>query len=75
MADIASFSGRSPTVGDINILALVKDGERYVFIFTDEYKPDILRTFGRFASHPELSFTWYDAAKMSQKTRGESKDF
>jgi hypothetical protein len=24
---------------------------------------------GRFASNPELSFTWYDAAVLSQKIR------
>ena len=28
-----------------------------------------LRTLGRFASNPELSFTWYDAAVLSQKVR------
>jgi hypothetical protein len=28
-----------------------------------------LRVLGRFASNPELSFTWYDAAVLSQKVR------
>jgi hypothetical protein len=28
-----------------------------------------LRTLGRFASNPELSMTWYDAAVLSQKVR------
>jgi hypothetical protein len=32
-----------------------------------------LRTLGRFASNPELSFTWYDAAVLSQKIRQESQ--
>lgn len=56
---------------DINVLALVKGEERYVFLFDDAHKAEVLRTLGRFASNPELSFTWYDAAVLSQKVRQE----
>ena len=28
---------------------------------------------GRFASNPELSFTWYDAAMLSSRIRSEAK--
>ena len=54
---------------DINVLALVKGSERYVFLFDDESRPETLRTLGRYASNPELSFSWYDAAVLSQKIR------
>jgi hypothetical protein len=54
---------------DINVLALVKGGERYIFLFNDENRSETLRTLGRYASNPELSFTWYDAAVLSQKIR------
>ena len=54
---------------DINVLALMKGGERYVFLFDDEHRGDTLRTLGRFASNPDLNFTWYDAAVLSQKVR------
>ncbi|MCO6458977.1 MAG: hypothetical protein J5I93_27025 [Pirellulaceae bacterium] len=54
---------------DINVLALVKGEERYVFLFDDSHRTEALRTLGRFASNPELSFTWYDAAVLSQKIR------
>ncbi len=54
---------------DINVLALVKGTERYVFLFDDNNRAETLRTLGRFASNPELSFTWYDAAVLSQKIR------
>jgi hypothetical protein len=56
---------------DINVLALVKGEERYVFLFDDAHKAEVLRVLGRFASNPELSFTWYDAAVLSQKVRQE----
>jgi len=58
---------------DINVLALVKGEERYVFLYDDASRAETLRILGRFASNPELSFTWYDAAVLSQKIRQETK--
>lgn len=58
---------------DINVLALVKGQERYVFLYDDESRAETLRVLGRFASNPELSFTWYDAAVLSQKIRQEAE--
>jgi hypothetical protein len=54
---------------DINVLALVKGRERYIFLYEDSQRAEALRALGRFASNPELSFTWYDAAVLSQKVR------
>jgi hypothetical protein len=57
---------------DINVLALVKGRERYIFLYEDSQRAEALRVLGRFASNPELSFTWYDAAVLSQKVRQNS---
>jgi len=57
---------------DINVLALVKGAERYVFLYDDASRAETLRVLGRYASNPELSFTWYDAAVLSQKIRQEA---
>ena len=57
---------------DINVLALVKGKERYIFLFDDDNRAEALRTLGRYASNSELSFTWYDAAVLSQKIRQTS---
>lgn len=54
---------------DINVLALVKGSERYVFLFDDNNRTETLRQIGRYAADPDLSFNWYDAAVMSQKIR------
>ena len=53
------------------MLALVKGSERYVFLYTEDNRVETLRTLGRFASNPDLSFSWYDAAVLSQKVRQE----
>ena len=58
---------------DINVLALVKGDERYVFLYDDSSRAEALRTLGRYASNSELSFTWYDAAVLSQRIRQESQ--
>ncbi len=57
---------------DVNVLAMVKGKERYIFLFEDAQRADTLRTLGRFASDTELSFSWYDAAVLSQKIRREA---
>ncbi len=70
----STTSKGQPTVSqDINVLALVKGEERYVFLYNEKHQGETLRTLGRFASNPELSFTWYDAAVLSQKIRQESR--
>jgi hypothetical protein len=58
---------------EINVLALVKGVERYIFLYDDANRAETLRTLGRYASNPELSFTWYDAAVLSQKIRQEAE--
>lgn len=57
---------------DINVLALVKGKERYVYLYDDSQQAEVLRMLGRHASNPELSFSWYDAAVLGKKVRRES---
>ena len=59
---------------DINMLALAKGEEKYVFLFDDKNRSETLRQLGKYASDPDLSFTWYDAAVLSQKIRTVSEE-
>ncbi len=58
---------------DINVLALVKGKERYIFLYDDTNRSKALRTLGRYASNSDLSFSWYDAAVLSQKIRRQQQ--
>lgn len=58
---------------DVNVLALVKGNERYLYLYDDSQQADALRALGRHASNSELSFTWYDAAVLSRRIRNEAK--
>ena len=54
---------------DVKVIALMKGKEQYVFIYNESNRSEALRLLARYASNPELSFTWYDAAVLSQKIR------
>ncbi len=54
---------------EINVLALVKGEERFIFLFDDGNRDETLRQLARFAADPELDFNWYDAAMLSRKIR------
>ncbi|MEM0925360.1 MAG: hypothetical protein AAGJ83_04930 [Planctomycetota bacterium] len=54
---------------EINVLALVKGDEKFIFLFDDNNRDQTLRQIARYAANPELEFTWYDAAMLSRKIR------
>lgn len=68
---IETDEGKSVS-NDINILALAKGEERYIFLYNESKKSEALRMLGRYASNSELSFSWYDAAVLSQNVRQNS---
>jgi hypothetical protein len=68
----AAYSEFDTVTKDIKVIALIKGSEQYVFLYDENNRAETLRTLGRYASNPELSFTWYDAAVLSQKIRQES---
>jgi len=58
---------------DIKVIALIKGEEQYVFLYNENNRAETLRLLGRYASNPELSFSWYDAAVLSQKIRQDNQ--
>ena len=52
-----------------NVVALTKDGEKYVFVYDDASRKALLGVFGRLAQNPNLNFSWHDAAVLSRKVR------
>ena len=53
----------------VNVLALVKNGHRYVFLYDDESQDTVLGQLSASAGDPELDFSWYDAAILAQRVR------
>jgi len=63
-----------PQTDDVNVIALVKNDERYVWLYRDCDRAAVLRSLGAFAADSDLSFTWYDAATLSRKIRQRAQE-
>lgn len=55
----------------LSLVAIQKPltNESYVFLYVDATRAQIMLKMGRFASNPDLSFSWSNAAFGSQKVR------
>ena len=53
----------------IQTIALVKGPERYVVLYDADSTGQALRQLGRWACDARLSFTWFDAAALSECIR------
>ncbi len=54
---------------EVNVLALVKGGERYVYVYDDDSERALLDAVRDHAADPRLSLTWFDAAVLTRKAR------
>jgi hypothetical protein len=56
-----------------NILALIKGNEQYVYVYDDGSHEPLLEAFRAEAANPELSFSWHDAAVLTEKAREQAQ--
>jgi hypothetical protein len=56
---------------EFNILALIKGRERYIFVYDDASRVPLLDAFRDQAADPRLSFSWFDAAVLTEKARAQ----
>ena len=57
---------------EVNVLALLKGGERYVYVYDDASRETLLDAFRDHAAHPRLSLTWFDAAVLTRKAHEQA---
>jgi hypothetical protein len=57
---------------ELNVLALIKGDERYVYVYDDESRTDLLATFRAQAADPLLSLNWFDVAVLTQKAHEQA---
>ena len=57
---------------ELNVVALIKGKERYVFIYDDESRQTLIDAFRDQAADPRLSLTWFDAAVLTGKAREQA---
>ena len=54
---------------EVNVLALVKGAERFVYVYDDASHPDLIATLRDHAADPGLSLSWFDATVLTTKAR------
>lgn len=59
---------------ELNVLALIKGTERYVYIYDDNSRQPLIDAFRNQAADPGLSFTWFDAAVLTDKAREQTRE-
>ena len=62
-----------PVQRELNILALIKGAERYVFVYDDESRDELLNLLRDKAADPRFTFSWFDASVLTQKVREQEQ--
>ncbi len=58
---------------EVNVLALLKGQEQYVFVYDDASHPEMLQTIRDQAADPGLSLTWFDVNVLTKKAHDQIK--
>jgi hypothetical protein len=59
---------------ELNVLALVKGQERYIFVYDDDSRAELIEALRNQAASPRLSLTWFDALVLTRKAREQANE-
>ena len=54
---------------DLNVLALIKGGERFVYVYDDGSREAVIAALRDQAADPDESLNWFDAAVLTERAR------
>jgi hypothetical protein len=54
---------------EVNVLALVKGGERFVYVYDDASHQELVHALRDHAADPSLSLSWFDATVLTTKAK------
>lgn len=54
---------------EVNVLALVKGADRFVYVYDDESQELTIDAIRDHAANPSLSLSWFDAAVLTNRAR------
>jgi len=54
---------------ELNLLALVKGDEHYVFVYDEDSRGQMIDNFRDLAADPATNLTWFDALVLTAKAR------
>jgi hypothetical protein len=59
---------------EVNVLALIKGQEHYIFVYDDASRPQLIDNFRDLAANPEVNLSWFDAMVLTTKARPRFSD-
>lgn len=54
---------------ELNVLALIKGGERFLFVYDDSSKDVLIDDIRDKAADPAVALNWFDAAVLTERVR------
>lgn len=54
---------------ELNVLALIKGEERFIFVYDDESVDTLIDEIRNQAADPAVTLNWFDAAVLTQRVR------
>ena len=57
---------------ELNVLALFKGPERFIFVYDDDSRDDLVNEIRDRAADPGVAINWFDAAVLTQRVRTQA---
>ena len=61
-------------VHDLNVMALFKGAERFVFVYDDAGRDAMIAALRDAAADPSVALNWFDAAVLTERARRQATD-
>ena len=63
---------RGRALHDLNVLALIKGAERFVFVYDDDSREAVIAALRDQAADPAVTLNWFDAAVLTERARHQA---
>jgi hypothetical protein len=67
-------TGGGVVAHDLNVLALFKGRDRFIFVYDDESLPELLDHLRDSAADPQTVVNWFDASVLTERARQQVAD-
>ena len=59
---------------ELNVLALIKGDERFIFVYDDDSKDTLIEDIRNQAADPAVALNWFDAAVLTERVRNPASE-
>jgi hypothetical protein len=59
---------------ELSVLALIRGKERYIYVYDDGSREELVEAIRVQAADPMVSLSWYDAAVLVERARQQVED-